>query len=225
MATVAAAERPTATVLEVTDGDTIVVRLGGRTERVRLIGIDAPELRDSPRLDREVQRSGRTRAAIQADGARATDFTRTLLADRTVRLELDVEPRDRYGRLLAWVWLPDASLANAAVVRAGYARLLTVPPNVRHTAELRAAEREARAAGRGLWGSAAEAATDHTRGRAPEADGRCPREHPIKGNDSRRAGRCIAHSPGQEYYAATRPERCYRDLAEARAAGCRPAAR
>lgn len=215
-----------ATVLEVTDGDTIVVRVDGRREKVRLVGIDAPELHDSDKLEREIARSGRSRAAIQADGARAAAFTRSLLAGRDVRLEVDVEPRDRYRRLLAWVWLPDDTLANAAIVRAGFARLLTIPPNVRHTDALRTAERDARGARRGLWADAAPAAAADTEtGREPESGGRCPRDHPIKGNRSRRQGGCIAHRPGQEYYAKTRAERCYRDLAEARAAGCRPAAR
>jgi micrococcal nuclease len=214
-------------VLEVTDGDTIVVRVDGRREKVRLIGIDAPELHDSGKLEREIARTGRSRAAIQADGARAAAFARSLLGGRDVRLEVDVEPRDRYGRLLAWVWLPDGTLANAAIVRAGFATLLTIPPNVRHTETLRDAERDARSAGRGLWADAPAPAEPETatRGRAPEAGGRCPRDHPVKGNLSRRDGRCIAHRPGQEFYTRTRAERCYRDLDEARADGCRPAAR
>lgn len=213
----------TGTVVAVTDGDTIVVRTGGTTEKVRLIGIDAPEAHDSDKLDREIARSGRSRAAITADGARAAAFTRTLLDGRTVRLERDVEARDRFGRLLAWVWLPDATLANAAIVRAGHAKLLTIPPNVRHTDVLRSAEREAREAQRGLWaGTAPEAPPPAAT--APDATRRCPRDRPIKGN-RRRDGRCIAHAPGQEFYARTRPERCYRSLADARADGCRPATR
>jgi micrococcal nuclease len=224
-ASFAASPSQQGTVVSVTDGDTIRVRVDGRTEKVRLVGIDAPELHGSDKLDREIARSGRSRAAITADGARAEAFTRSLLAGRTVRLELDVESRDRYGRLLAWVWLPDDILANAAIVRAGYAKLLTIPPNVRHTDALRAAEREARDAHRGLWDARAEAESPPTAGGDPASDGRCPRDRPVKGNRSRRDGRCIAHAPGQEFYTRTRPERCYRDLAEALADGCRAAPR
>jgi micrococcal nuclease len=67
-----------------------------------------------------------------------------------VRLELDVRARDQYGRLLAYVWVGDL-MVNAELVRLGYAQVMTVPPNVRHQALFVKLQREARAAGRGLW--------------------------------------------------------------------------
>jgi micrococcal nuclease len=74
---------------------------------------------------------------------------------KAVRLELDARQRDRWGRLLAYVWLRDAHgrevMANAEIVRRGYAHASTVPPNVRHAELFRALEREARGAERGLW--------------------------------------------------------------------------
>jgi micrococcal nuclease len=146
---------PEARVVRVVDGDTVVVLRAGREERVRLIGVDTPELHPSPKLDRDAERSGRDRAAIQAMGTRAAQFTQAELLARLVRIERDVQARDRYGRTLAYLWLDDGRLFNAELVRAGYARVLTIPPNVKYAARLLALEREARRAGRGLWGDRA----------------------------------------------------------------------
>jgi micrococcal nuclease len=137
-------------VRAVLDGDTIDVETRGRTQRVRLIGVDAPEAHDSPKLDRLVAQ-GHDRARILALGRRATAFTRERLLGRAVALELDVETHDRYGRLLAYVWLPDGSLFNATLLADGFARLLTIPPNVRHADEFVRLERAARTARTGLW--------------------------------------------------------------------------
>ena len=124
-------------VTRITDGDTIHVEIDGQDERVRYIGIDTPETEHSPR-------------GAQAFGAEAMEANRRLVENRTVRLVLDVEPRDRYGRLLAYVYL-DETFVNAELVREGFAKQLTVPPNVRHADEFRRLEREAREAQRGLW--------------------------------------------------------------------------
>jgi len=75
---------------------------------------------------------------------------RRLVDGKRVRLELDVQSRDRYGRLLAYVWLGD-TMINAELVRLGYAQVMTVPPNVRHQALFVQLQRDARAARRGLW--------------------------------------------------------------------------
>lgn len=141
-----------ATVARVVDGDTIVVRIGGHQDRVRLIGVDTPELHESRKLERDAARTHARRAATQALGQRASDFARSRLDHQRVGLELDVEQRDRYGRLLAYVWLADGTLFDATLVREGYAQVLTVPPNVRYAALFRTLEHEAREAGRGLWG-------------------------------------------------------------------------
>ncbi|OAQ21021.1 thermonuclease family protein [Thermosulfurimonas dismutans] len=119
-------------MVKVYDGDTVTVLLGGRRERVRLIGIDCPELRQRPW------------------GKRARDFLRRLVLHRTVRLELDVDPWDRYGRLLAYVWL-DGELVNETLVREGLCLIYTVPPNVKHAERFREAQRWAREHGRGFW--------------------------------------------------------------------------
>jgi micrococcal nuclease len=139
------------TVVRVEDGDTVTVRLAGGSERVRLIGIDAPESTESEKLDRDTARTRQSKATIVALGRRATAYTRRRLAGEHVGLELDVERRDRYGRLLAYVWL-GGSLFNADMVRDGYADVFTIPPNVRHAELFRSLASEARAAQRGLWG-------------------------------------------------------------------------
>ncbi len=124
-------------VLHVVDGDTIHVQCGARVEKVRYIGIDAPEIHH-PIWGEEP--GGRAAAALN----------RRLVGGRHVRLELDVRARDQYGRLLAYVWVGDR-MVNAELVRLGYAQVMTVPPNVRHQALFVKLQAEARAAGRGLW--------------------------------------------------------------------------
>lgn len=127
----AAAQELAGPVVRVTDGDSIEVDLGGERERIRYIGIDAPEMTDArPRI---------RAAAIAARRANAA-----LVDGRRVRLELDVEHRDRYGRLLAYVWVGD-TLVNQVLVRAGHARPLTIPPNVKYAERFRDAARLARA--------------------------------------------------------------------------------
>lgn len=124
-------------VTRITDGDTIHVDVNGTDERVRYIGIDTPETEHSPR-------------GAERFGAEATEANRALVENREVRLVLDVQERDRYGRLLAYVYV-DETFVNAELVQRGFAKQMTVPPNVRHAEELGRLEREARAARRGLW--------------------------------------------------------------------------
>ncbi len=128
-------------VARVIDGDTL--ELAGR-ERVRLIGVDAPENAPAGSPD-----------AILAD--QATAFVTRLAAGQRVRLELEPgSPHDVYGRTLAYVFLPGGDHLNLEIVRAGHARALTRFPFARID-EFRAAEREARAARRGLWALAGAA--------------------------------------------------------------------
>ncbi|MBX5489612.1 MAG: thermonuclease family protein [Chloroflexi bacterium] len=128
-----------ARVVRVVDGDTIIVAIGGRQQRVRYIGVNAPESVD-PR--REVQCFGREAAARNAQ----------LVDGQRVWLEKDVSETDPYGRLLRYVYV-NGTMVNAELVREGYARAVTFPPDVRYAEELRRLEREAREARRGLWGT------------------------------------------------------------------------
>jgi micrococcal nuclease len=128
-----------AEVVRVVDGDTIRVRLDGRVERVRYIGIDTPE-------------SVKPGTPVQCYAKRASAANAALVAGRSVRLVGDVEQRDRYGRLLAYVYRePDGAFVNARLVADGFARTMTIAPNVAHAAEFAKLARGARDAGRGLW--------------------------------------------------------------------------
>jgi micrococcal nuclease len=141
-----------ALVTRVIDGDTIQVRLrNGPSERVRLIGIDTPEVHDSAKLDRDARQSGKSKEEIRALGRLAWDFTRARLDGKDVSLELDVQTRDAYGRLLAYVWLRDGTMFNVVILREGYAQVLTIPPNVRYADLFLVCQREAREHRRGLW--------------------------------------------------------------------------
>jgi len=126
-------------VLRVVDGDTIQVEVGGRREKVRYIGVDTPE-------------SVKPGTPVECFAKRASAYNARLVAGERVRLVSDAEPRDRYGRLLAYVYrVRDGRFVNAALVRHGYAEPLTVPPNVAHAAQFRRLASAARRAGRGLW--------------------------------------------------------------------------
>jgi len=127
-------------VIRVVDGDTIHVRIGARVEKVRYIGVNTPEVHHPRKCE-------------EPGGREAAEVNRRLVEGKTVRLELDVQERDRYGRLLAYVWVGDV-MVNAELVRLGYAQVMTIPPNVRYQEIFVKLQREAREAGRGLWGRA-----------------------------------------------------------------------
>lgn len=133
--------RVNATMLAVVDGDTIDVNIGGHRERVRLIGIDTPETK-------------KPNTPVQCFGPEATKFTKSLLPpDAPLHLERDVVGRDDFERVLAYVYLAgDGQFVNLAIIRQGYARPLTIPPNVAHADEFVAAARVAQADNIGLWG-------------------------------------------------------------------------
>lgn len=132
----------TGRVVRVVDGDTIKVRLDRplRTETVRYIGVDTPE-------------SVKPGVPVQCFAKAADAFNRHLVESRRVRLRPGRERRDRYGRLLAYVYALGERpvFVNAALVRGGYARTLEISPNTDRAGLFAALERRAREAGRGLW--------------------------------------------------------------------------
>ncbi|MBI3595545.1 MAG: thermonuclease family protein [Nitrospirae bacterium] len=121
-------------VTRAVDGDTIVL---ADKERVRLIGVDTPELHHP-------------RKPVQYYAEEAYRFTQRIVEGKKVRLEYDWQRRDRYGRLLAYVYLPDGTFLNAELIRQGYGHAYTKYP-FKYLDEFRRLEREARETGKGLW--------------------------------------------------------------------------
>lgn len=128
-------------VVAVIDGDTVDIEIGGQVERVRLIGIDTPET---------VSRS----VPVQCFGPEASDALKGLLpAGTTVRIERGAEARDRYERLLLYLYRHDDDLfVNAWLVEGGFAEAVSYPPNDKLAARFTKLRNEAREQGRGLWG-------------------------------------------------------------------------
>jgi micrococcal nuclease len=229
-----AARTLTGIVVKVVDGDTIQIRIGDRIDKVRYIGMNAPELHH-PTLGE------------QPGGREAAEANRKLVEGQVVRLELDVQERDRYGRLLAYVYVGD-TMVNAELVAQGYAQVMTIPPNVKHQDEFLKLQRQARALQLGLWKDAdppippsaptaprtteqesqkqGEHPVQARPGVPPQDTKTCPTTHPIKGNFTAYSGeRCIYHVPGGAFYGKTNPERCYTTDEEARQDGCRASRR
>lgn len=122
-------------VTRVIDGDTIQLENG---EKVRYIGINTPETVDP-------------RRPVQCFGREASAKNKELVEGRQSKLVADIEDRDKYGRLLRYVYLQDGTFVNLELVKQGYAQVATYPPNVAHVTEFKTAEKFAREAKLGLW--------------------------------------------------------------------------
>lgn len=140
-------------VKEVHDGDTVSVIINQKKEKVRLIGIDAPEIGQKPW------------------GVEAKKYLETILSSSgwKVRLEFDIDKRDKYGRILAYLWTTRGEMVNLLMLKKGYALLSTFPPNVKYVNDLRTAQREAKDGGFGIWGEKG----------LKERPGDYRREHPL----------------------------------------------
>jgi len=151
--------RVQATVTRVIDGDTIRVRVGGRTERVRLIGVDTPETSRNEKFMRDITRErSLTPDELLGYGAKAREFTEMLAPPGSrVGLEMDVQKRDRYGRLLAYVWVgvsdggKGTALLNAELLKAGLAKTMTIKPDVKRAKYLKKLMKDAQRRGVGMW--------------------------------------------------------------------------
>jgi micrococcal nuclease len=177
-----------AQVTRVVDGDTIEVLMAGTTYKVRYIGVDTPETVDP-------------RRPVECYGREASERNRQLVEGRTVELEKDISETDTYGRLLRYVWV-DGEMVNATLVREGYALASTYPPDVKHQELFASLQREAIAAGRGLWGPACASPTA-----VSAIPGTCDfsgtNQPVIKGNISQSTGEKIYHVPGGDFYDKT----------------------
>ncbi len=131
---------PNATVVRVVDGDTIIVRSEGIDERVRLIGLNTPESVDPSR-------------PVMCYGKEASAHMKAVLkAGDAVQLKRDVEARDRYDRLLAYVYrASDGLFVNLEMVQGGYANQYRFPPNTAHEKQFSRAAASARGGGLGAW--------------------------------------------------------------------------
>ena len=140
-----------AEVTFVSDGDTFHVNLNGKDEKVRLIGVNTPEIAHPEQGIKE-----------QPYGQEAKDYTTRRLLGKKVYLTFDVANRDKYGRLLAYVWTSKpkndsekeirTKMFNAELLLNGYAQVMTVPPNVKYADLFVKFQKEARTKGKGLWG-------------------------------------------------------------------------
>jgi len=135
-------------VKRVVDGDTLILATG---ERVRLIGIDTPEMHESSKLHRDSKKTNQDVKTIIKLGTLAYEFTKNLVEGKRVNLEFDVDKQDQYHRLLAYVYLKDGTFVNAEIVKQGYASVMTIPPNVKYADYFLKLSQEAREAKRGLW--------------------------------------------------------------------------
>ena len=122
-------------VVSVADGDTVTVLIDRKEEKIRLIGMDAPELGQRPW------------------GQKSKQYLEELLRTSgwKVNLEYDVDKRDKYGRLLAYLRTADGQFINVLMVKNGYAMIYTFPPNVKYVSEFRDAQRDAREKKLGIW--------------------------------------------------------------------------
>ncbi|MDA0285889.1 MAG: thermonuclease family protein [Actinobacteria bacterium] len=148
LASCASAQQPsgstdyaTATVLKVIDGDTIVLKLQNQTETVRLLGVDTPET-VHPTKD------------VECFGPEASVFAKsTLKKGAIVKLVRDIEPRDRFQRLLAYLYLADGTFFNQLLIEQGFAKALSIEPNMAFAAQFANLESSARDRRVGLWHS------------------------------------------------------------------------
>lgn len=214
---------PTYQVLRVTDGDTIHINYNGKNEKVRLIGLDTPETKDP-------------RKPIQCFGREATAKMTELAENKNIRLEFDKTQgeRDKYGRLLAFVYSEDSKNLAYEMIRQGYGNEYTYNSNpYKYQNEFKEAARKAREENKGLWaentcaGDAAKPADTPAPKPQPAPAPAAPAPQPqqsqeacvIKGNVGRNGK--IYHMPGQKYYNKTNPEVVFCSEIEAQNAGFR----
>ncbi|MEI7027185.1 thermonuclease family protein [Paenibacillus sp. y28] len=129
--------RDSVVIERVIDGDTVEIKWQGKKKSVRLIGIDTPETK-------------KANTPVMFYGPEASEFTKQQLEKKKVELEWDVEQYDKYDRLLAYVWL-DGELFNSTLVKEGYARISTFPPNVKYADRFKKDQEEARKQEKGIW--------------------------------------------------------------------------
>ncbi|MCX7758889.1 MAG: thermonuclease family protein [bacterium] len=140
--------------IKVLDGDTIKVKSYKTNEefKVRLIGVDTPESNENPKLKRDSQKTGKTSEEIMKMGIKSKEFTKSLVSQsKYLYLEYDIQMYDKYNRKLAYVYLENSQMLNYILLKEGYAKVYTVPPNVKYQDKFLEAQKFAQREKKGLW--------------------------------------------------------------------------
>ncbi|MFQ5964500.1 MAG: thermonuclease family protein [Candidatus Scalinduaceae bacterium] len=140
-------------VIKIIDGDTLwLLDYKGQRGKIKLIGIDAPESKANYKAERDAEKTGQDINTITAMGKRATNYVSSLVKPGdNVRIEFDVRQRDSYGRLLCYVYLLNGKILNEEILKAGYANVKTISPNLKYKDRFLKAYKEARKSKMGLW--------------------------------------------------------------------------
>ncbi len=188
-----------AKIVSITDGDTMKINLNGKTETVRLLLVDTPEVKHPSK-------------PVQPFGPEASAFAKKMLKEgKEVQIEIDVSERDKYGRLLAYLWV-DGKMFNEMLLEKGLARVAYVyPPNIKYVDQFRAIQKKAQTAGVGIWSIENYA----------QEDGFHPKETATKKEE---ATKKQSEKPVVEAPKSTAPSSNmqYKNCTEARAAGVTP---
>lgn len=207
----------TATVDHVIDGDTVKVTIGNQEETIRMLLIDTPE-------------SVHPTKPVQPFGKEASNYLKEMLPNGTkVELEYDVEKRDKYGRLLAYIWL-DGKMMNEVLVEKGFARVAYIyEPNTKYETRLKKAEETAKKEEIGIW-----SIPDYVTDRGFDSDVQVPSQNQAKSDSSTcdqplikgnitRSGEKIYHTPASPQYKVTKAEEMFCTEEDAVKAGFRKA--
>ena len=130
-------------VTRVIDGDTFECVIDGKTQKVRLIGVDTPES-VHPDKNKNI-----------AEGKKASDYTKEKLQGKKVGLEYDVQKNDKYGRILAYVW-NESKMYNLELLEKGYAKVMTIPPNIKYSELFLEKQKIAQETNQGFWNKEGE---------------------------------------------------------------------
>lgn len=203
--------------MNVVDGDTMDIQFeNGKEERVRLVLVDTPETKHPTK-------------PVQPFGPEASAFTKEMLAGKNVQVELDVQERDQYGRILAYVYI-DGKMFNELLLEKGLARVAVFPPNTRYVDEFYAIQKKAQEAKLGIW-SIEDYVTDNgyiiqeeTGENQSSTNTNIDCQNPIKGNINSKSEK-IYHVPGGQYYDITKAEELFCTEQEAVNAGYRKSQR
>ncbi|MTT31594.1 nuclease [Terrilactibacillus sp. BCM23-1] len=217
------ADRVSATVIKVVDGDTIHVRINGKDETVRMLLIDTPETHAPGK-------------SVQMYGPEASQFAeKELPVGSPIQIEEGVKgyKRDKYDRLLGYIYLKNGDMYNAKVVEKGFARVGYIyPPNTKHLDMLKEKQADAEKAHLGIWsipGYVTSSGYDMTKVKTQKAStstntspsqSSSSRSCKIKGNINS-SGAKIYHIPGDPSYNQTKPEQLFCSVSEAKKAGFR----